>query len=62
MNPAVLIILAVLAWGAGVMTLSNATLGVGAIATACLFGIFARIAQASAQHAELRRLLAKTPN
>ena len=52
-----LLVLAVCAWLAGLVTLSNATVGVGGIATACFFAILARMAQADDQH---RKLLAAT--
>ena len=54
---AFLIALAVLVGLAGLLFLSNATTGVGVICFACLFAIFARIAQAEEQHKELKRLL-----
>ena len=41
----------------GVASLSNATAGVGGIAVACFLAIVARIAQASAHHAEMRKLV-----
>lgn len=37
--------------------LTQATLGVALMALACLFGMFARLAQAAGQHAELKRLV-----
>jgi hypothetical protein len=45
----ILIVLAVLAAVAGLLQLSQATLGVGLIAMGCFFGILARIEQARAQ-------------
>lgn len=48
----VLIVIAVLIAGYGFLSLSQATMGAGLIATACLVGILARIAQAHEyQHA-----------
>lgn len=44
------LVVAVLALFGGLLNLSNATAGVGGIAVACLFAIFARIAQAAAYH------------
>lgn len=52
-----LVILAILGWVAGSFLLSQATMGVGVLAAACLFGIFARIAQAGDQHREIMRTL-----
>jgi len=43
-----LVILALLVLGAGVLSLSQATLGVGLIGIACFLGIMARLAQAEA--------------
>jgi hypothetical protein len=52
-----LVLLAILiALGAG-FNLTQATLGVGLMALACLVAILARLAQAAAQHAELKRLI-----
>lgn len=60
-----LVIIAVLAGIVGGLSLSNATSGVGIICGGCLFAIFARIMQASEQHAEVALLLSahqkKTP-
>jgi len=42
--------IAVLFMLGGALSLTNATLGVGSICAACLFAIFARIAQAGAHH------------
>jgi hypothetical protein len=41
------LLVSVLFLGGGILSLSQATLGVGSIAIACLFAIFARIAQAA---------------
>lgn len=48
-----LILLGILALGAGLLFLSEATTGVGIIGVACFLGILARIAQASEQHQKL---------
>ena len=45
-----LVVVAILAGGAGVMSLSQATLGVGLVAAGCLLAICARITQAHEQH------------
>jgi hypothetical protein len=45
----------------GLVLLSKATSGVGVLCVGCLLAIFARIAQASAQHAELKKLIDKKP-
>jgi hypothetical protein len=45
-----LLVLAVLAAVAGLLQLSQATLGVGLIAMGCFFGILARIEQARSQN------------
>lgn len=52
-----LVVLAVLAGILGVSRLSEATLGVGILAGACLLGILARVAQADEQHNKLTNLL-----
>ena len=52
-----LVIVALLVAGIGLFMLTQATVGVGLIAGACLLAILARIAQASSQHAGLRKLL-----
>lgn len=58
----ILIILSIIVAVGGALSLSNATMGVGIIGLACMLACFARIAQASSQHAELKQLLAdKTP-
>ena len=49
----VLIVLSVVVALIGVFSLSEATVGVGLVALACLLGIFARIAQASNYHSKL---------
>lgn len=48
----VLIVLAVVAGCAGILSLSNATMGVGFLAAGCLVSVLARIAQASQHHKE----------
>ena len=48
-------ILSFLAVGAGLMLLSNATLGVGVVAAGCWLAIIARVAQAHQQHEERMR-------
>lgn len=52
-----LVILALIALVIGFFTLSQATMGVGILATACLFGIFARVAQAANHQSEIKKLL-----
>lgn len=52
-----LVILAMIALVVGFFTLSQATMGVGILAAACLFGIFARIAQAADHQAQIKALL-----
>lgn len=42
-----LVVIAILAVAIGVLSLSQATMGVGVIAIGCFIGIFARLAQAS---------------
>lgn len=49
----ILVVICLLSALVGLLSLSNATLGVGLIAAACLVGILARIAQASEHHAAL---------
>lgn len=51
-----LIVVAIVTALAGLTMLSNATLGVGVMALACLFGILARITQAHALHRADRAL------
>lgn len=51
----VLVVVALLAGVIGVLSLSEATMGVGIICFGCLIGIVARIAQASVQHAAQMR-------
>jgi Na+-driven multidrug efflux pump len=53
----VLSLLAVLVGFYGVASASLATSGVAAVGLACLVAIFARMAQAATQHAELARWL-----
>ena len=55
----VLAILAILVGGFGALLLSQATVGVGLLCLACLFGIFARLLQAEQQNRELRMELRK---
>lgn len=55
------VVLAGLAFVIGIVFLSNATMGVGAIAAGCFFGIFARIAQADRQHRAVLKALAQKP-
>lgn len=57
-----LIVLSILALVGGLASLSQATLGVGLVAVACLFAIHARIAQAEAHQRETRSLLASAPH
>ena len=57
-----LILLALIAAGAGTLFLSEATTGVGILAISCFLGILARIAQADAQHKELKKLIAERDN
>lgn len=52
-----LILLAILGWVGGSFLLTQATMGVGALAAACLFAILARIAQASQQQRQTTHLL-----
>ena len=54
-----LVILAILIALGAAANLTQATLGVGLMALACLFAIFARLAHATMQHAALKRLLAE---
>jgi len=49
------VIVALVALAAGGLFVSQATVGVGLIAGACLFGIFAHIAQASRYQSEQRK-------
>ena len=50
---AVLLVVALLAVGFGALSLSQATLGVGAIAIGCFLAICARLAQAEVHHRAL---------
>jgi hypothetical protein len=52
-----LIALAVLGAVIGLLTVTQATQGVWAVAAACLFAILARIAQAGVQHREMVQLM-----
>jgi hypothetical protein len=52
-----LVIIAVVAGLAGAFSLTQATFGVGLICGGCLFGILARVAQASVQHDEVMAML-----
>jgi len=54
-----LLILALIAVGIGLFTLTQATMGVGILALACIFAIFARIAQAAKHQAQLQAMLAE---
>lgn len=56
---AIFVILAICIVGFGALSLSQATAGVGIIAIGCFFGILARLAQASAHHDELKKLIAE---
>lgn len=57
----VFVALAILSAFIGLLSLSQATLGVGFLALACLLGIFARIAQA-ASHARAQAVVRDTPS
>lgn len=52
---AVLVIIAILAVGYGLLSLSQATLGVGMIAIGCFVAILARLVQAAEHHRALSR-------
>lgn len=52
-----LVVLAILLALIGFFSLSQATTGVGILACACLFAIFARIAQASDHHAQVMKVI-----
>ncbi len=52
-----LVLLSILAGGAGFIFLSEATMGVGIIGLAALLGIWARIAQADTNHKKLEAKL-----
>jgi hypothetical protein len=59
-----LVVIALILAVVGFFNLSNATLGIGIIGCGCLFGILARIAQASKHQEELLNKLStkeKTP-
>lgn len=56
-----LVIIALLVSAGAALLMSQATMGVGAMAFACLCGILARIAQSSTQHRELVRLARSAP-
>ncbi len=49
-----LVILAFVAIGIGLFTLTQATMGVGILAVGCFLAILARIAQASHHHNEIK--------
>lgn len=51
----VLVLIAIAVVAFGVMSLSQATLGVGIIAIGCFIAILARLAQAAEQHKALSR-------
>ena len=53
----ILIILALILAGAGIFSISQATLGVGLLACACFLGILARIAQAAKHQEKIEALL-----
>lgn len=55
--PILLVVVALLVAAYGLLSLTQATLGVGAICFACLLGILARIAQASAHTGRLETVL-----
>jgi len=57
----VLVVLAFLVGGVGLLTMSQATMGVGLMGGACLLGIMARIYQAMQQHETLTALLKDKP-
>jgi hypothetical protein len=57
----VLVVVSVIAALIGVVSLSNATMGVGFVAGACLLAILARIAQAGEHHRELLSRTASQP-
>ena len=52
-------IIAVLLAGIGLLSLSQATMGVGLIALGCLIGILGRLGQAYYQHEEMMKHLKK---
>lgn len=56
---AILTLLAIVAGLVGLFFLSEATMGVGIMGLACLFGILARIAQADKHHKELKNMRAE---
>jgi hypothetical protein len=51
----VLLLIALVVAALGFVSLTQATMGVGLIAVACLLGIIARIMQATAFHTEIMR-------
>jgi len=53
----ILFIISIVIGIAGLIFLSEATTGVGLIGLACLFGIFARIAQAASNNNKIIKLL-----
>lgn len=53
----VLVLLAFLIVVFAALSVTQATLGVGLMALACLFAILARLVQAESHHAELKRLI-----
>lgn len=55
--PALLVVASLLFCVLGLVEVNRATWGVGALAIACLFAIFARIEQASRQHKALLEAL-----
>jgi hypothetical protein len=52
-----LVFVSLVAACAGLVSLSNSTAGVGGVTTACLFAIFARMAQSGVQHKRLMEQL-----
>jgi hypothetical protein len=58
----ILIGLALLAMAIGLLSLSQATAGVGGIAAACFLAILARIAQAAHHTDELKKLIERKTN
>lgn len=59
MLQSILVLIAFFLGIAGMICSSEATLGVAIISWACLFGIFARLAQAEAHHKELIKIAEK---
>lgn len=59
---AVLVLLSLIALGIGFIYLSQATMGVGILAIACVLAVFARLAQAEAHQKELKILMGAHDN